>query len=408
MTDYLIEGARVLLPGGLEDCAVRVGGGVIAGINAPAGRAALRIDGRGRILAPALVDIHGDAFERQVMPRPGVFLPIETALIDTDRQLAANGIATAYHALTLSWEPGLRSVAQGTRFVEGLATHGHRLTVDHRVQLRWETFAFEAMAMIETALAGPKTPAIAFNDHTSMALRAFDVPLQARAFEHDPAFATADPADPRLLARLAGSARRAGMTAEDYRAQLLEIWDRRADVPAAIARIAAAGQAADAPMLSHDDSQEATRRFYRDHGARIAEFPMDADLARSARRQGDATVFGAPNVVRGGSHIGSPDAAAMVMEGTGDILASDYVYPAMLAAVGRMRREGRGDLARLWRTVSTAPARALGLSDRGEIREGMRADLVLLDWPQDGMPAVDLTLSAGRIAYLGRDLVRAG
>ena len=49
---------------------------------------------------------------RQVMPRPGVVFPLEAALLDTDRQLAGNGIATAYHALTLSWEPGLRSIAQ--------------------------------------------------------------------------------------------------------------------------------------------------------------------------------------------------------------------------------------------------------------------------------------------------------
>ena len=55
-----------------------------------------------------MVDIHGDAFERQIMPRPGVPFPLDVALLDSDRQMAANGITTAYHAVTWSWEPGLR------------------------------------------------------------------------------------------------------------------------------------------------------------------------------------------------------------------------------------------------------------------------------------------------------------
>src|SRR5690242_18727500 len=60
------------------------------------------------LILPGIVDLHGDAFERQLMPRPGVHFPYVPALVETDRQLLANGITTAYHGLTLSWEPGLR------------------------------------------------------------------------------------------------------------------------------------------------------------------------------------------------------------------------------------------------------------------------------------------------------------
>ena len=41
--------------------------------------------------------------------------PLESP--DQWNQLAANGIATAYHALTLGWEPGLRSVETGWQLV---------------------------------------------------------------------------------------------------------------------------------------------------------------------------------------------------------------------------------------------------------------------------------------------------
>jgi alpha-D-ribose 1-methylphosphonate 5-triphosphate diphosphatase len=114
MTAELIEGARVILTDRVETASVRIEAGRISGIDV-ARDGAVVIPAKGRLLAPAFIDIHGDAFERQIMPRPGVMVPVETALLETDRQLAANGIATAYHALTLSWQPGLRSVDTGWR-----------------------------------------------------------------------------------------------------------------------------------------------------------------------------------------------------------------------------------------------------------------------------------------------------
>ena len=111
------------------------------------------------------------------MPRPNVFFPIDAAVIDTDRQLANNGIATAYHAVTLGWEPGLRDAARGRALMETFQRLAPRLVVENRVQLRWETFAFEALETIEWALQAPLTPSLAFNDHTSMTMRAYDVSM---------------------------------------------------------------------------------------------------------------------------------------------------------------------------------------------------------------------------------------
>jgi alpha-D-ribose 1-methylphosphonate 5-triphosphate diphosphatase len=105
--------------------------------------------------------------------------------------------------------------------------------------------------------------------------------------------------------------------------------------------------------------------------------------------------------VRGGSHLGgSPGAADMVEAGLCDILASDYFYPAMLNAAARLARDRRADLARAWDLVSGGPARASGLTDRGALAVGMRADIVLVDWPERGAPSVKATLSGGRVAHL--------
>ncbi len=390
-------GAEVYLPGEIADATVTVADGLIVEIGGPV--QGLEISAYGKVLAPAIIDVHGDAFERQLMPRPGVYFPIEVALIDTDRQLAANGIATAYHAITLGWEPGLRDVARGRELIQSIRDLSPRLTVENRVQLRWETFAFEALEVIKSALKGPLLPSVAFNDHTSMTMRAYDVPVQEREFELSPDFSTASLDDERMKKRTLSKAQRAGLSHEDYIALLGKVWDRRGDVPNKISEVASMASAVGAPMLSHDDTRAATRTYFRNLGASVTEFPMVTEAVEAARKHEDLIILGAPNAARGGSHIGSIGAADMVEAGLCDALASDYFYPAMLAAIDRLDREKRADRVTLWSLMSSGPARAMKLSDRGSITIGSRADLVLMDWTKGQTPVVDGTWIAGRAAF---------
>ena len=390
-------GAEVYLPGEIANTTVTVADGVIVEIGGPV--QGLEISAHGKILAPAIIDVHGDAFERQLMPRPGVYFPKEVALIDTDRQLAANGITTAYHAITLGWEPGLRNVARGRELIQSIQDLALRLTVENRVQLRWETFAFEALDVIELALKGPLLPCVAFNDHTSMTMRAYDVPVQERAFELSPDFSIASLDDERMKQRTLSKAQRAGLSQEDYISLLGKVWDRRSDVPNKISEVASMASAVGAPMLSHDDTRADTRAYFRNLGASVAEFPMVMEAVEAARKHEDLIILGAPNAARGGSHIGSIGAADMVEAGLCDALASDYFYPAMLAAIDRLDREKRADRATLWSLLSSGPARAMRLNDRGSITIGSRADLVLVDWTKGQAPVIEGTWIAGRAAY---------
>ena len=397
MTEFCIQGAQVFLLNDVVETTVHVSDGVIASIGATA--EGQIIDGRGQMLAPALIDVHGDAFERQLMPRPGIFFPHDVAFMETDRQLAANGIATTYHALTFGWEPGLRSVDNGAETLAILDRMAPRFTVEHRVQLRWETFAHEAIDTIAAALDNQRTPSLAFNDHTSMQMRSFNGTIQGRAFEQSPDFETADFDDPRLTARLVKQAARSGMEIDAYMALLRDVWARRPEVDDAIRQLAAKARAVGAPMLSHDDTQAEARQYYRSIGATVSEFPMTIAPTSDARDRGDRIIFGAPNVVRGGSHIGSLSAADMVEDGLCDALASDYYYPAMLAAIARLDAERRAPRPALWSLVSDGPAQAMKLTDRGRITVGSRADLVLVEWPEAQTPAIRATWSEGRPAY---------
>ena len=128
----------------------------------------------------------------------------------------------------------------------------------------------------------------------------------------------------------------------------------------------------------------------------IAEFPTTIEAAVASRAVGMATVMGAPNVVRGGSHSGNASARELAEAGQLDILSSDYVPAALLMAAFRLAdAPAVGGLAGAIRLVSKTPAEATGLHDRGEIAVGRRADLLRVA-THDGEPVVRAVWREGR------------
>jgi alpha-D-ribose 1-methylphosphonate 5-triphosphate diphosphatase len=104
--------------------------------------------------------------------------------------------------------------------------------------------------------------------------------------------------------------------------------------------------------------------------------------------------------VRGGSHLGWASAARMAEAGVCNVLSSDYYYPAMLRAAMVLAQRGFLDLARAWELISANPAAATGLTDRGSIAEGLKADIVIVD---PAVPRVIATVVAGHVAHLTAD-----
>ncbi|HEV2513347.1 alpha-D-ribose 1-methylphosphonate 5-triphosphate diphosphatase [Bosea sp. (in: a-proteobacteria)] len=357
-------------------------GETIAGLDDAAPADALRLDATGLYVLPGIVDCHGDAFERHIMPRPGVAFDIDLALRDADRTMLASGITTAFHGVTWSWEPGLRGADNARRLIERIAALKPELGADTRFHLRHETFNLDAEAEIIDWLAGGRVGVLAFNDHTGGILKS-----------------TARPD------KLAKTVERTGLTHEDFMALAGNVWARREEVPASIERLAVAARAAGIPTMSHDDMSPEMRRWYRGLGVTVAEFPINEATTREAAAHGEAIVFGAPNVVRGGSHLDCPAAEAMVREGLCTILASDYYYPALPLAPFILARKGAADFATAWRLVSERPAQALGLADRGVIASGKRADLILV--APEPQPRVVATVAGGRLVHLADQRILA-
>ncbi len=366
----IVNGTVLLGQDGLHPTDITLEDGRIAGIGAESGGPA--IDASGLLVLPGIVDIHGDAFERQIQPRPGVAFPIDLALRDTEAQLLANGITTEFHGITLSWEPGLRSLGSWRSVIEAL--QAGTWTCDMRVHLRWETFNLDALDQTEADIAAGHVHLLAFNDHTPSIVRKLRDPVAGAKYSD-----------------------RAGMKLDAFQALADQVAARVEEVPAGLDRLAAAARSAGIAMASHDDDSVTTREAFRARGARICEFPVAPEAGENARAAGEYVVMGCPNVVRGGSHLGWASAATMAEAGICNVLASDYFYPAMARAAVILAGRGVLDWPAAWGLISANPAAAAGLTDRGVIAPGKRADIVLLD--PEGARVV-ATIAGGRIAHL--------
>jgi alpha-D-ribose 1-methylphosphonate 5-triphosphate diphosphatase len=130
------------------------------------------------------------------------------------------------------------------------------------------------------------------------------------------------------------------------------------------------------PMATHDDTTVDHVLQAVSEGIAIAEFPTTVAAADAARTHGIATIMGAPNVVRGGSHSGNVAAVELAQRGLLDALSSDYVPASLLHAAWLLTGEAGFSLPDAIATVTANPAAMAGLHDRGEIAPGQRADFI--------------------------------
>ena len=132
-----LVGGRVLTPSGFVDHAVvRMAEGCIASVDSEVGARGETCDASGCIILPGIIDLHGDAVERAIAPRPGVTIPLPVALAENDAALLAAGITTAFLSLTDGFEPGLRSRQQVRAVIASLGQS--QLSCDTRLHVRHE------------------------------------------------------------------------------------------------------------------------------------------------------------------------------------------------------------------------------------------------------------------------------
>lgn len=362
----------------IERGSLRIEGGLIAEIREEAVEEA-DIEGRGKLLLPGFVDIHGDMIEKEVEPRANVRMPIELGIYDLDKKLASCGVTTAYAALafTPATYGHVRSIEHTRAMIQTLAAMRSELLIDHRIHGRFEvTFlpaVTEAKALIDTGALH----LISLMDHTPGQGQYRDIELH--------------------IANMA----KARKISEAQAAELVNkrIADRteHGDSMEIINGLARLARESGVVLASHDDDTAEKVALLHSLGAAISEFPINVAAAAEAKRLGLATAMGAPNALRGLSYSGNLSAREAYEADVLDILASDYHPSAILPAVIALAEIGEGGLAASVALASANPAKALGLNDRGRIAEGMRADLVIAE--RGRVPRLRSTIRDGRMIW---------
>lgn len=370
-----ITGAQILSPeGALADLPVSLTAGQI--VDTPVGRP---VDLSGYLVLPGIVDLHGDAFERHVAPRRGAMKQMNEGLMAAEAELAANGVTTGVLAQFWSWEGGVRSPEFADQVMTGIAAVNDQIVTDLRPQLRFEIHMLEDYETLPAKLRDWGVSYVVFNDH----------------LPHDRL------SEGRKPPRLTGQALKAGRNPEAHFQFLLDLHAKAPQVSTALDALCQKLIAQGVQLGSHDDRSAQDRAIWRDRGVRISEFPETPDAAEAARAAGDAVIMGAPNLVRGGSHKGNASAIDLIAMGLVDALASDYHYPSLRRAALMIAQTGLLEFGQAWQLISSGPARILGLTDRGHLTPGQRADLVVLDAQTHRIAA---TLSGGRVSYMNGDV----
>jgi alpha-D-ribose 1-methylphosphonate 5-triphosphate diphosphatase len=337
------------------------------------------IDFQGDYLLPGLIELHTDHLESHYFPRRAVTWHAGSAVLAYDAQIAAAGITTVFDSLRVGvdeFDVGAQLGDEAALLAEAIrrAADADLLRADHLTHLRCEVAAPNVVDSLHAVLASHSAQLISLMDHSPGQRQYRDLEKYFIYYSGKSGRSRAD------LAEVAGERQRiGGIRALENRPRIVEIAKARGIV-----------------LASHDDTTAEEVALARCDGVTIAEFPTTLEAASASRAAGMATVMGAPNVVRGGSHSGNASARELAEAGHLDILSSDYVPAALLMAAFRLAdAPAAGGLAGAMRLVSKAPAEATGLKDRGEIAVGRRADLLRVA-THDGEPVVRAVWREGR------------
>ena len=359
MTDEtILANARLILPEQEITGSLRMQGGEITDIAEGAAVPAGAVDCGGDYVVPGLIELHTDNLERHIRPRPSAEWPHNAAIVAHDAELAATGITTVFDAIRVGSIEGKGGVGW-RRYARGLADEilamrtAGALKISHHLHLRAETCSETLLDELAEFGEADRVGIVSLMDHTPGQRQFRDISkfedyvcgkhgLSKEGFDEYCDFLTG------LHDRL-GAAHEAGAVA--------------------------AARRYGAVLASHDDTTADQVATSAGHGIGVAEFPTTVEAARACHAHNIKVIMGAPNLIRGGSHSGNVAAEDLAELGLLDILSSDYVPSALLFAAVKLG-EIWGDMARGMATVTSGPARAAGLRDRGVLEPGQRADVI--------------------------------
>lgn len=353
----VFRNARMVLADEVIDGSLTVDeAGLIDAVATPTG-----VDGHdceGDYLLPGLVELHTDHLETHYAPRPKVRWNPVSAVQAHDAQIACAGITTVFDALRVGMDEDADLRYQDMRALADAIETGqkeHRLRADHFIHLRCEVSAPDVLDAFEVFHGDRNIRLISLMDHTPGQRQFVSLDAYKIYYQGKKGFSDAE-----MEAFIRKRQDRASSLAPEHRKKLSAI-----------------AQANGIAIASHDDATIGHVAEAVDLKTKIAEFPTTIEAAKASHDAGMAVLMGAPNVVRGGSHSGNVSARELAEAGVLDVLSSDYVPVSLVQAAFQLAEEVEAiSLPAAVAMVTSTPAKAIGLSDRGVLTPGLRADLI--------------------------------
>ncbi|MBY4893500.1 alpha-D-ribose 1-methylphosphonate 5-triphosphate diphosphatase [Rhodobacteraceae bacterium N5(2021)] len=376
-TATVLSDAKIVTPGGIVDGALAIVDGQIAGLTQAQNGESLQ----GAYLIPGIVDVHTDHVERHTHPRVGVIWAFLPALLAYDAVVISGGTTTVFDSLSVGasmQKQERRELLQPLVAAIRDAVDRDLFRAEHLLHLRCEISDPATPALVDATIGLPITRLMSVMDHTPGDRQSPDVD---KWFWHMIRDMEVDETEGRQM--------------------MSELFDRSKTHGASVrAHCVDAAARACVSLMSHDDASAAHVDQAKSEGCAISEFPTTLEAAQRARDLGLTVVAGAPNYLRGGSQSGNVSVAELLSHGLVDILASDYIPRSPLDAAFAIAADPAlpYDLPQAIGMVTRAPAHLAGLSDRGVIEAGARADLVAVRVEQ-GQPLVQAVWRAGKRVF---------
>lgn len=354
--ETVLTNARLVLADEVVTGSLLVRDSVIAEVSSGSSRAGE--DMEGDYVIPGLVELHTDHLEGHYAPRPKVRWNPIAAVLAHDAQVATAGITTVFDALRVGLdEDGGMTAAEMRKLADAIedSVRQDRVRADHFIHLRCEVSAPDCLEGFAYFDGDQRVRLASLMDHAPgqrqfAKMEAYAMYYQGKLKMSDEAFRVF--CERRIAESAANSATNRAAIAETCRSRGIV-------------------------LASHDDATLAHVEEAVAQGIRVAEFPTTAEAARASKHAGLGVLMGAPNVMRGGSHSGNVSARTLAEDGLLDILSSDYIpFSLIQSAFFLGEVVDQITLPEAVAMVSRNPAEAVGLTDRGVIEAGRRADLV--------------------------------
>ena len=369
MNDLALTNARIVLDNGVLHGTLIARNGMIRLVEEGSTQAPGAIDCEGDYIVPGLIELHTDNLEKHLMPRAGVIWPSLSAVLTHDAQIVAAGITTVFDALSVGdlEEESVRIETLRSTYdaiLEGQASGA--LRADHWIHLRCELAYPRLMEALGPLMDHGSVRLISLMDHTPGQRQYRDLQQYRKYYSKNHMTWTED--------------------------EFADVVKRRTEQQATYSAkhesaVLSMSHGRNMVLASHDDTDAQQVDHARRIGVTISEFPTTQEAADAAHAHGLTTVMGAPNMVRGGSHSGNVAAVELAHSDRLDMLSSDYVPASLLHGAFLLHTQAGWSMPRAMATVSKNPAKALGFSDRGQLKAGMRADVVRMR-EMNGLPIV--------------------